>query len=187
LGQLTLAWNALHEAMSLLFCSVMGGGYANQFLAVWHAINSDRNQRAVLVAAVENDLNRPMLDSRHKELLDKIKWICGQTNELEELRNNSLHSPLIAYGQRVVPMTGLGHIRAGKLQSKDDLLTEFRWCRDAAKRLTEYVRAIDGSLVNGLPLPDKLRLPPRGGTKARKRPHREQRATRSPQPPPSQQ
>jgi len=49
LGQLTLAWNVLHEAMSLLFCSVMGGGYANQFLAVWHAINSDRTQRAVLL------------------------------------------------------------------------------------------------------------------------------------------
>jgi len=59
-------------------------------------------------------------------------------------------------------MTGLGHIRAGKLQSKDDLLTEFCWCRDAAKRLTEYVRAIDGSLVNGLPLPDKLRFATRG-------------------------
>ena len=110
LGQLTLAWNELHEAMALLFCSVMGGGYANQFLAVWHSINSDRNQRAVLVAAAENDINRPASDMRHKEVVEKIKWICGQANTLEDLRNDSLHSPLIARGQQVVPMSGLGHI-----------------------------------------------------------------------------
>jgi hypothetical protein len=185
LGQLTLAWNELHEAMALLFCSVMGGGYANQFLAVWHTINSDRNQRGVLVAAAENDINRPASDMRHKELVDKIKWICGQANTLEDLRNDSLHSQLIARGQQVAPMSGLGHIRAGKLQGKADLLAEFRRCRDGAKRLTEYVRAIDDALANGTPLPDNLRLPPRGGTKVRKRPRREQRATSSRQPPPS--
>jgi hypothetical protein len=101
-------------------------------------------------------------------LLAKIKWICGQANELEELRNNALHSPLIAHGQQVAPMSGLGHVRAAKLQSKSDLLAEFRWCRDAATRLTEYIRSIDESLTNGMPLPDRLRLPPRTATKARK-------------------
>ncbi len=51
LGQIPLAWNGLHSQRALLFCTVMGGRYSNQFLAVWHAIKSDRMQRDVLEAA----------------------------------------------------------------------------------------------------------------------------------------
>jgi len=29
LGQIALAWNGLHTEMAMLFCSIMGGGYAN--------------------------------------------------------------------------------------------------------------------------------------------------------------
>ena len=160
LGQLTLAWNELHERMSLLFCTVMGGGYANQFLAIWHTINSDRNQRSVLAAAVENDLNRSNNDATHKYLIDEIRWICGQVNTLENLRNDALHSPLIGFGPHITPMTGLGHLRAQKLESKSDFLAEFRWCRDAAVALTEYVYMINASLSIGRALPDRPKLPP---------------------------
>src|ERR1022692_594393 len=51
LGQLALAWNELHESMALLFCTTMGGGYSNQFLAVWHVLKVDRAQRDILLAA----------------------------------------------------------------------------------------------------------------------------------------
>src|SRR5271170_7010674 len=54
LGQIALAWNGLHSAMALLFCIVMGGGYANQFLAIWHALTNDAAQRDILQAAAKD-------------------------------------------------------------------------------------------------------------------------------------
>jgi hypothetical protein len=42
LGLLAPAWNGLRETLAFLFCDVMGGGYANQLLAIWHALKTDR-------------------------------------------------------------------------------------------------------------------------------------------------
>lgn len=98
LGQLALAWNELHETMCLLFCTVMGGGFIGQYLAVWHTIKSDRAQREVLFAAISSDTNRPINDPSYEHLKGEIKWICGKADSLEETRNNALHSPLFASG-----------------------------------------------------------------------------------------
>src|SRR5580704_7160746 len=74
LGQLALSWNALHETMAFLFCSVMGGGYSNQFLAVWHALKSDRSQRDILLAATESHMN----PAYSPQFVSDIKWLCGR-------------------------------------------------------------------------------------------------------------
>ena len=51
LGQFALAWNDLHVALGMLFCTVMGGGFSNPALAIWHELKADRAQRDILKAA----------------------------------------------------------------------------------------------------------------------------------------
>lgn len=166
LGQLTLAWNELHETLALVFCMVMGGGLVNQYLAIWHAIKVDRAQRDILLAAAKAG---DVQGSSYPNLVSDLEWICGKANAVEDARNDALHSPLWG-SQRgpgttlVMPMTGLGHVRAQKLQAKN-LLTEFRWCRDAAQVLTGFARELDAAMSGfGLSWPDKPAWPNRGQT-----------------------
>lgn len=182
LGQIALAWNGLHSAMAMLFCVVMGGGFANQFLAVWHILKNDGAQRDILQAAAKDSFGYD--SSLGAKVYEEIKWLNGQARAISDARDDALHSPLWASfspEEPVIPMTGLGHIRAQKLAAaKRGLLAEFRWCRDAALALTDYVRDIDRLLTNDpLPLlswPDRPRLPNRGDTKNDRR-HRRTRTT----------
>lgn len=185
LGQLALAWNGLHESLAFLFCSIMGGGYVNQFLAIWHALKQDRAQREILLSALEGHMN----PTPPAQLLDDIKWLCGRADVLEDARNDALHSPLWAQMRGpehavVGPMVGLGHVRAQKLLTRGDLLKEFRWCRNAAILLADFVSEIDAALV-GHPLgtwPQRPAWParpqPSGLT-----PPRRARPTKRPRPP----
>jgi hypothetical protein len=163
LGQLALAWNGLHEMLAFLFCSVMGGGYTNQFLAIWHALKSDRAQREILLAATKNYVSGAVPPKFYED----IEWVCKRADALEDARNDALHSPLWAYQRGpdniiVMPVTGLGHVRAQKLFDKH-LLSEFRWCRDSAIALTHFAYDIDASLLDYMkPWPDRPQLPNRG-------------------------
>jgi hypothetical protein len=93
LGQLALAWNALHETLALLYCRIMGGSMVNQHLAVWHALKVDRAQRDILIAAAQSNTWGAM----PVKFMEDIKWLCGRADALEDLRNDALHSPLLAY------------------------------------------------------------------------------------------
>jgi hypothetical protein len=170
LGQLALAWNGFHETLALLFCTVVSerlptkeDNTSGQLLAVWHALKSDRAQREILLAAVQNHAWGAVPSSFE----DDVTWICRRADELEETRNNALHSPLWAYdrgsqGTIVMPITGLGHVRAKKLFEKN-LLTEYRWCRDASLILTLFAGEIDVALRDYMrPWPDRPSLPNRG-------------------------
>jgi hypothetical protein len=171
LGQLALAWNELHETLSVVFCMVMGGGMVNQFLAIWHEIKVDRAQRDILLAAAKAGA---MNSSQFPKLISDIEWIWKRANEVEDARNDALHSPL--WGSRrgpstsvVIPMTGLGHVRARKLEAKD-ILSEFRWCRDATLVLTAFARDLDRAMqAYGLAWPDRPSWPNRGQKKERKK------------------
>jgi hypothetical protein len=171
LGQLALAWNGLHETLAFLFCSIMGGGYANQFLAVWHAIKSDRAQREILLAATKNHLEAGWPHT----FVEDVEWLCGRIDSLEDARNDALHSPLSAYPEvptSVRPVTGLGHIRAKKLSTKH-LLSEFRWCRDSAVVLAKFAYEMDAFLSDyKTPWPNRPQLPNRGDGRGAKYPPR---------------
>jgi hypothetical protein len=171
LGQLTLAWNDLHETLAMLFCSVMGGGFSNQYLAVWHSIPSDRTQRNALVAAVEAGL----IEGGHPQLLEDVKWIRARAEELEEARNNALHSPLwgtppMGKAPPIIrPAIGLGHIRANKLAGKD-LLAEYRYCRDATTVVRNFAIEIDKVMSKGGEWPKQPKLPHRNQKSRPKQP-----------------
>jgi hypothetical protein len=173
IGQVAIAWNELQEALGLLFCSIMGGGAANQFLAIWQSLKADRAKRDLLLAAAKQfDMRAPSSTAFGTKLLAEVKWICSEMDSLEDYRNNAVHSPLFASGTRTVgPTTGLGNVRALRLAAHDDVLREFRWCRDYAMLLTEHVLAL-GLMFgdHGRAWPDRPKRPNRGDTKKRKQP-----------------
>jgi hypothetical protein len=183
LGQLALEWNDLHETLSLLFCSVMHGGYANQFLAIWQSLKVDRAKREILLAALESDIERGL----PKPCVDDIKWLCGRIDVLEEEKNNALHSPFWSTGDKIVPVTGLGHVRARKLAEKENVINEFRWCRDRTLDLKEFASQMNGAMGgSGKPWPKRPPWPKSGHPNAQKQPPRAQKAKRPPPPAPSQ-
>jgi hypothetical protein len=162
LGQLALAWNDLHLALAMLFCTVMGGGFVNQFLDIWNTLKSDRSQREILLAAAKSTF---VNGGGSQKLAEEIEWICKRADALEDSRNDALHSPLWATprgpGTSIVsPVVGLGHVRANKPLGKN-LLTEFRWCRECSTLLRDYATELDFAVCRGRALPDRPKLPPR--------------------------
>lgn len=184
LGQIALAWNYLHEVLGLLYATILDGGYygqtnnqnalsltSRQHLAVWHAIKVDRTQREMLLAAIRSN----NWGSIPANLEDDIEWICARANAVENIRNDSLHSPLLAFkkesgGFSILPVTGFGHVRAKNLSNAKNILKEFRWCRDAATCLSLFAEKIDDAVMDPMrPWPNRPQLPNRGDTNSSKR------------------
>ena len=99
LGQFTLAWNDLHTSLAMLFCTVMGGGFSNPALAIWHELKADRAQRDILNAAMKSTV----INGGSQSLSEEIDWICKRADSLEECRNNALHSLCGARRPKQVP------------------------------------------------------------------------------------
>ena len=178
-GQASLQWNVLHESMGLLFVTLMGGGFMNQFAAVWSSAPSDRAKRAMLIAALDSrqEMIGPDISAHDKQKAALIKYLCGQTNELENKRNDIVHAPLanVHHAHPVsgtaLPDTLLGNVRAKSLEGKD-LLKEFRHCRDYARILGQLARDLDFAISHVRTLPDKPRPPSRDDRKKDKHPQR---------------
>jgi hypothetical protein len=178
LGQLALAWNDLQESLAALFLSLHLHGppqagdrvdYAP--LWVWHSIRSDRTQKEMLRALIDHtttDWGRPNFKADTKQLI-------VMATALEGARNDAIHSPLFStdkslYGsayraganEKVAPAAWQFNPRAVSLAKRQNLLGEFRYCRDTAIALSDYARAIDVALMNpARPWPDKPSLPTR--------------------------
>ena len=170
LGELALAWNDLHVSLSLLFSTLLGAGNIGPSQAVWQNIASDRMQRNVLSALASELFDRyETSGTRSKDRRrEEIKWLCDRATDLEDFRNDALHSPLWGLskpeGPYIAPVTGLGHIRASKLLGTN-LLIEFRLCRDAITSLRNYAMEVDQCLTKGGTWPKRPRLPSLRATK----------------------
>jgi hypothetical protein len=99
------------------------------------------------------------------ELYKHVRWLLSEANKLSEARDDAIHSPLVSSGVRkpnVESGAFHGHPRAAQL-AKKDLLSEFRWCRDAAITLTDFSYNLAGFMMGDQPtLPDIPLLPNRG-------------------------
>jgi hypothetical protein len=165
LGQLSLAWNDLQESLGALFWTMMsprplvGAFVHREPLFVWYAIRSDRSQREMLKAAV----NHLTIDWERPLLVVETNWIIDRANELENWRNDAIHSPLFfaeglgaisdksgikSYANGIKPAYWQFNPRAINLAKRDDLLAEFRFCRDTAITLADYAHLIDLALIN---------------------------------------
>jgi hypothetical protein len=131
---------------------------------------NDRAQRDMLLAATNIDISD--LSSYCQKFKDEVTWISKRCNNVEEARNNALHSPFVLMHSGVQPGYHMGHERATKLAKQQDVLTELRWCRDAAKVLSDYVQAIDRALEDARHTwPDRPKWPTREDTKRKTRRH----------------
>jgi len=176
LGQLILSWNDLHETLAIVFCSVMGGGNIDPAMAIWHAIKVDRTQRDILKASVKAKTSPIQAGTTKKtrdRITDDVEWLCDRIDRLEDTRNNVAHSPFWgtgSFGQVfIAPLTGLGHVRAKKLEGKN-ILAELEWCRDATITLRNFAMEMDYAMSDyKRTWPDRPKLPTRpaqGRTKA---------------------
>ena len=115
---------------------------------------------------------------RCPKLADDVTWLLDEADKLEDARNDAIHSPLASFAAdniwaqhqgiagRIVPSVAFGNRRAMKLARKD-LLTEFRWCRDASLVLRDFAGEIYQAVAARAAWPDKPSLPNRGQKKRR--------------------
>ncbi len=176
LGQVALAWNDLQESLAELFWTTMnndipqpGDAFDYQALHVWHSIKSDRSQREMLKAAVDSSSPKWSRTEFRKD----VKWLLKEATKIEDARNDAVHSPLIAVDnsfynlvfkkkEPVAPAWNSFNPRAAKLRKKENLLNEFRYCRDASIVISDFARDVHRALINPqLPWPDRPRLPSR--------------------------
>jgi hypothetical protein len=180
-GQLLLAWNDLHEQLSILFVMGMGGGWVNRPLAVWHGPTGqtrDKAKRDMLRAAM-----RDMPDDEkagRPKLVAEIEWILDAANKLEGFRDDAAHTPLRYLFRGVVPdmktagtfpNTTFQNPRAIRIEQKGkDMVAEFRYARERCIVLRDYTIAIEAAWSNKrLSWPDRPDLPERKPRRARQR------------------
>jgi hypothetical protein len=186
IGQLVLAWNDFHEKLGMLFCVTMGGEWVTRWAAIWHSAGFDRPKRKMLEGAARSAPKTQ--NETYPRMVEDIAWILSEADKLEEARNNAVHSPLLLLGDsplveaagmvgHVIPDMIFGNPRARKM-AKKDLLTEFRWCRDATLVLRDFCVLLERAIATGgLSWPDRPRLPTRGLKRSR-RGRRRPRATK---------
>lgn len=175
IGQAALAWNNLNEHLGNLFWVITGGSPQNwQALEIWQSLPADRPKREMLKAAAVR--TPPGVSRAFPRLADDIKWICGEADSLEDIRNNVIHAPLLMSidptafektltSKEIHRLSEIGphnfHLnkRASRLTNKD-LLSEFRWCRDKALSLRAFADELFLALTEKeKPWPDRPRLP----------------------------
>lgn len=180
IGQAVLAWNDLHKWLGVLLESILfprGSGDSSHLYSFWEAMTQDRAARDLLKAAASHKfslrVHGPGSDGAAS--MEKIKWLLGQVDRLEQLRNDIVHTTLIRDASNIVQVSCEdGASRAARLRSRPDLLAEIHWCRDVALALRDYVLDLDRALesVHGT-LPDIPSLPNRGQKKSPPNPPRQ--------------
>jgi hypothetical protein len=159
IGQAALAWNDLHVWLGCLLQSILYPRQGEPMDLLWNAMIQDRAARQMLRAATEYKFGGDA------EKHDKIMWLLGQVDVLEDSRNNIIHTGLTRTSGGRVVVSG-GTRRAANLAARPDLLAEIHWCRNTAIALRDFTLDIDRGLesVHGT-LPKKPSLPNRGQKK----------------------
>ena len=181
IGQASLAWNSLNESLGTVFWTVAGGSMLNwQPLAIWQSMTLDRPKRAMLLAAIEK--LPPKFSEQYPRARDDIKWLCDETTNLEDLRNNVIHSPLtltvpvssLKTGLKSRDIVKLSNValhyfhlnqRANRMTNKD-ILEEYKLCRDTALVLRNFSAHLFSVFTEeNVSWPHRPRLPRRPGPK----------------------
>lgn len=161
LGQLTLAWNDMQQSFAELFSTAAarelprpGDRVDMAYLHLWNSLQSDRHQRNLLRALLDN----PTREWWRPRFVECAKEATNEANRLEDRRNNAVHAPLFfqpasLYGdttrrEKIAPAEWLQHPRALTLAKRGNILTEFRECRDGIISLSDYVRQMNSALAN---------------------------------------
>jgi hypothetical protein len=154
LGQFSLAWNALQHNLCVLFSivtlertPVAGDEFNDVPTHIWHAIKSDRSQREMLCEAIKHSKL-----GKENQLAEHGKWLIDRVGELENRRNDILHSALIPIERspgvkEVIPDVFFLNPKARNLQKTRNLLEEILSCCSNAILLADYAQMLTGVLL----------------------------------------
>ena len=143
IGYLVREWNYLQNKFCDLFCTIMEPTGYDVASAVWYAIQNDRLQRVLLIAAATKRLTPER--GRKNKLHKDIEWVVAKANGLGSQRDDTIHSPvtmLIGDPIRFVSMYFFGNPRAMNLKGKD-LLGEFELYRQNTIILKNYLSQLE--------------------------------------------
>jgi hypothetical protein len=155
------SWNRLQVSLSLALTWLVGFESGEATLAMWNAIPSDSNQRAMLTAVLniakdEKWKNRP-------KAKEDIEWIVEKAGKLSSRRNAAVHSPYQMENTepfRLLAAHVFGNKLAIRLKDKD-LLAEFKLYSTIADDLYFFCLAILHALMfSETAWPDRPQLPP---------------------------
>lgn len=164
LGRVTLAWNSLHTELFGIFWAA--SGYANGLIpgAIWNALKVDRAQRDILKDLTTSKAHGISLS---KKVRGKINWILDNANELENIRNDLIHTTFAI--DRGAPFAlHLGQHKRGLSFEGRNPQAEADWIFERtmllsiyAQELSEVIRRRDETL------PKQPSLPTRPGSSAK--------------------
>jgi hypothetical protein len=136
-GQVVHSWNQLQESLGKLFAAITGK--ASMALAIWHTPHSDRTQRDMLTAAINETSDEKWKGYSHTAKAD-ILALVAVANGVADRRNNAIHAPVsLAIDRRKlvpIPIYFHGNPRALRLKDKD-VIMEFNVCIKRSKELRD--------------------------------------------------
>jgi hypothetical protein len=156
IGYLVREWNDLQEVLCNLFGAVLDNTNNRSARAIWYAIQNDRLQRRVLLAAADERFGS---DSA---IFKEIKWLVEKADGTGQQRDDAVHSPvaiMVSDPPEFVSRFFFGHPRAKTLKGKK-LLDEFELYRKKIVALRKYATKLDG-YVWAMSGPERPSLPKR--------------------------
>lgn len=147
-GRVTLQWSTLQEALAELFAEVVSPQNHSIGLAIWNVLQSDRNQRDQLRAAVSEAFEESSTAAA------EIAWVLDRINECATDRNRITHSPFTLRWNDgdpyVVTSTVTRNRRANQLAGRD-LITEAAACHERLVKLSVYAVRLREALETDTP------------------------------------
>jgi hypothetical protein len=144
-GEIIFAWNTLQASFFGVFYALFGQGQQEQDTAnaIWHTIQSDKNQREMLLNAARTKI-------ADKSLLANLKWAIDRANDLSVHRNDPIHTNLwigvAGAGGVVVPDLLSSRITSFERLMKQPTSRIWRKLRGDLYALTGYVHLIESQL-----------------------------------------
>jgi hypothetical protein len=146
IGRIVVAWNEYQELLGQMFAKLFGRAQWSLALSAWHALDNDRAQRAMLVAAAHAKF-KPT-DRALKEII----WLVEKTNQMiSDQRNTGIHTPLMNYTDQagvfqILPLAMFGNKRAVKLIGHN-LLREFGHYEQQIRKIYTFANAISFAIT----------------------------------------
>lgn len=160
IGQITLAWNGLHQNLCVFFWFAIGPGAGGVASAIWNKLSNDRLQRDILRIAVEAG----GIENRDRRLTADVLWLLDETEKLAETRNIAVHAPLTILTDletgiaRVEPAAFWGNKRAKSLKGKN-IAQEFLWCAECTDILLRFAADLLRASPGAPSWPERPSLP----------------------------
>ncbi len=159
IGQVTLAWNGLHQNLCVFFWFALGAGHIPSI--IWNKLSNDRIQRDILRVVIEAG----GIDARDRRLTADLLWLLDEADKLAETRNIAVHAPLTILTDletgtaRVEPAAFWGNKRAKSLKGKN-IAQEFLWCAECTDILLRFAASLLRASPGSASWPERPSLPP---------------------------